>query len=147
MPRKLNRRRAIYGVLAVALIALAIPVFALAGSSSVTVPLRYHVNSCSPPAKKKSDGSVTFTRDKAGNLTVTIDVHGGDPTPQSYVYIYLYYDGCSYWDSGWTYKIDSSGNAHKVFTVPGTTGYNDWMIFAYNTSSGYYDSSDTAHLA
>ena len=150
MKSKLYRRRTFYAAFAVALVGLAIPVsFALAGSSAVKVPLMYNDNTCGITTKGKSDGTVTFSRDKSGTLTVTVDVKGGDPTNTYYLYLYYAADGlgsCSYWDYFGKIKLDSGGNGHKVFQATGTNGYNDFVFYGYNNSTGNYDDSQIAHL-
>ena len=79
-------------------------------------------------------------------MTTTVDIVGGDPT--SDYALWLYYDApnpCNYGRHLGKIKIDSSGHGHKVATAIGTSGQNDWIVFAEN-GNGFYDTSQIAHL-
>jgi hypothetical protein len=90
-----------------------------------------------------------MSRDEAGNLTVSVKIHGADPS-QSY-YLWLYYSGpqCGYplWGQIGKIKIDSSGNGSKVATFSGTNANNDFWVYAYDYTNSRADESPVVHLA
>ena len=90
-----------------------------------------------------------MSRDKAGNLTVSVNIHGADPS-RSY-YLWLYYDGpnCGYpyWGQIGKIKIDSSGYGSKTATFSGTNGYNDFWVYTYDYTNSRSDESPVVHLA
>jgi hypothetical protein len=138
------RRRPLLGVLAVALVALAVPIsYAVAASknSTQTVNVERYDNSCNYLSKVKSVGTATLEQNKGGNsVSGSIDLHGLGPS--SYYYMYVYADtyqgtplsNCpTYWYVGKT-KVGSDGRVQKSFTITGTAGYNDFWFYAYSTT-------------
>jgi hypothetical protein len=80
--RKWYRHPATFAALVVVLVALAVPVsFALAsGGSAVTVPLLHNTANCGLGSSNSAIGTVSLSRDKAGNLTVKVDIRGAEPS-------------------------------------------------------------------
>jgi len=151
MPSVLKTRRAVYIALAAAVVALAIPVsFAVAGNGSVvTLPLQKNTENCGSGSDHKANGTVTFSRNKAGDLTVSVSIHGAAPSNDYEMWLYYAGPNCGYplWDYIGKIKIDSSGNGGKTVTFPGTNGYNDFFVYAYDYTNGHPDESPVAHLA
>jgi len=147
--RKWYRRPGRFAALVVMLVALAVPVsFALAGSA-VTVPLHHNTLNCGLGSDNSAIGTVSFSRDKDGNLTVKADIRGAEPSTT--YYMWLYYDGpnCGYpfWGTVGHTKIGAGGAATIAKTFPGTKGYNDFWVWVYDYTNGRVDESTVAHLS
>jgi len=151
MPSAWKTRRSAYIALTVAVVALAIPVsFALAGNGSVvTVPLQKNTYNCGLGSDHKAIGAITFSRNKAGDLTVSVSIHGAAPSNDYTLYLYYAGPDCGYpfWGTIGKIKIDSSGNGSKTKTFTGTNGYNDFYVWTYDGVDGHSDETPPAHLA
>jgi hypothetical protein len=150
-PSVLKTRRAVYVALAAAVVALVIPVsLAIAGNGSVvTVALQKNTYNCGLGSDHKAIGTVTFSRNKAGDLTVSVSIHGAKPSNEYTLYLYYAGPNCGYpfWGTIGKLKIDSSGNASKTVTFTGTNGYNDFYVWTYDSTDGHSDETTPAHLA
>ena len=151
MPSVLKTRRAVYIAVAAAVVALAIPVsFALAGNGSVvTMPLQKNTYNCGSGSDHKAIGAITFSRNKAGDLTVSVSIHGAAPSNDYQMWLYYAGPNCGYpyWDYIGKIKIDSSGNGGKTVTFSDTNGSNDFWVYAYDYTNSRPDESPVAHLA
>ena len=129
--RKWYRRRSLYGLLVVALVALAIPIYALAGASSARqkVPVVKYGNTCSFTGVGETVGSATMEKDKAGNITVRYELRGA--APGGY-WLWFYADGCGIGFYAGKMKVDSSGQGSKTYVVPAseTNGHTDFWAYS-----------------
>jgi hypothetical protein len=147
--RKWYRHPATFAALVVTLVALAVPVSFALGGSDVTVPLLHNTANCGSGSSNSAVGTVSFSRDKAGNLTVRVDIKGAEPSTEYWAW--LYYDGpnCGYpfWGTVGHTKIGAGGGGTIVKTFPDTKGYNDFWVYAYDYTNGINDESTVAHLS
>ena len=147
--RKWYRRRSFYGLLVVALVALAIPVsYSIAGTGSqVTVPIERNSDDCYTfHGDHKIVGSATFSRDKDGSVTVKWNLTGGTPTGNYWLYLYADSPYCQYLGFFGKMKVDSDGHASKTFTTGPLNGWTDFWVYGYNDTTGLYDRSADAHI-
>jgi hypothetical protein len=147
--RRLYRRRTVYGLFGVALVALAIPItYAVAGTGSkATVKLERYDDSCNYYTKKKDIGTATLERTKSNSIIGKLTVTGGIPTNGGYYYVYLYSDTptpCEQLDYVGKIKIGSDGHGEKSFEVTGLAGHTDFWVFAYSNEE--YDRTALAHI-
>jgi hypothetical protein len=112
------RRRRLSGVLAVALVALAVGVSqGLAGSqgndSSATAPIQYHNGNCGNDTGKKFIGTAKFTLN-GDILTVSVKMHGADPGDYELV---VFTGECDFLGFVGKFKVDSSGDGEKSGSI------------------------------
>jgi hypothetical protein len=149
------RRRALYGLLVVALVALAIPIsYAVAGSnpSRVTVPVQKYDGSCDGyVAGRTAIGKATFERMKSGEVRVTYTLNGGLPSttyfwgiesdsPDSCAFISR--GGCCYFKN----KTGPGGQFRETVVVPEAVGRNDFWIYSVNDAATEYYRSAVARV-
>ena len=128
--RVLGRRRSAFaGVLAVALVALAIGVAqALAGTGTATSPLEKNKANCGMEAGTSTIGSVTFTRDDKTTLRTHVRLTKFSPSTK---YGVLLLNGaCSFATVIGSLKTDSSGAGEATFTSS-TFGYQSFFVFIF----------------
>ena len=116
--RSTTKRLRLSGVLALALLALAVGVSqGLAGSrgnGSATAPIQYHNGNCGNDTGKKFIGTAKFTL-KGTTLTVSVEVHGADPG--LYQLFVFTAGGCQSIGRLGKFKVDSSGQGAKSGSV------------------------------
>jgi hypothetical protein len=135
MRRVLARRRpAFAGLLALALVALALGVAqAIAGTSTGTAPFQKNNGACGADIGTSTFGWVTFTRDD--KTTLREHVRLTKATPSVKYTIYLWSGGCAFLGPVGTLKTDSSGAGEATFTSS-TFGHQSFFAEALPESAG-----------
>jgi len=132
-----KRRRRLFGVIVVAIFALAAAGVSQGSTSesSAVSPIYKHHDDCATPTDKKTIGRATFT--KAGSIvTLKVSLHGADPGPN---YLYLYTGDCNDYFYLGKFKVDASGDGSKVGSVD-VSGYgNTFFADVYGTTDNESD--------
>jgi hypothetical protein len=122
-----RRRWGFAGLLAVALVALAVGIAqALAGTGTATVPLQKNNFLCGKDIGTNTFGSVTFTRDD--KTTLREHVRLTKATPSTKYTVQLFSGGCHFRKTLGSLKTDSSGRGEARFTSS-TLGNQSFFAF------------------
>jgi hypothetical protein len=111
-----RRRRTFFGLVVVALAALAIVVSqAFAGPGSVTAPIQKHNGFCGADTGQKTIGSVTFTRIDKSTMRIVLQFTKGEPSTKYEVF--LFDSDCNVLDELAFVKTSSTGTGKWTFTT------------------------------
>ena len=138
------RGRRLSGVLAVALLALAVGAsqgFAGArGDGSATTPIQYHNGSCGNDNGKRFIGTAQLTL-KGTTLTVHVKLHGADPG--DYV-LHVHAGNCDFVKAFDKFKVDASGDGEGSGSID-VSGFGR-SFFAEASGAGHSNDSLIVNL-
>ena len=139
-----TRRGVFGGLLAVALVALAVGVAqALAGTGTATSPILRYNDTCGGNNGKSAFGSVTFTKIDKTTLRTAIQLNGATP---SMTYDAIIWNGaCNDHLFLGSFKTGSDGSGNRSFTIS-TGGYESFFVFVEPHGQGVWGESVTVQV-